>query len=190
MTDMIDVYSDLPQEMLNEVMVETYRKWVMFALGKKTLNGRKLKHPSGRYAESIRVENQPGNVVAVFSDSPIADVIEKGHKTFNLRDKMLQSGKAKTTKDGSRYRYIPIASYGKNSFTEPQGTAYLTRLLGAGVDGKGIKQLWGKMYKKEGPIRVMSSKQGPSAWQIPAMVAYSPAQIFADLLQKKYGRRI
>ena len=48
-----DVYTDLDPIQLLDVASETFFAWLKFALGEDEIGGKKLAHPSGRYASAI-----------------------------------------------------------------------------------------------------------------------------------------
>ncbi|MHB1955098.1 MAG: hypothetical protein ACYCOU_15280 [Sulfobacillus sp.] len=187
-----EVYTNLDTDELSEVGLETYRKWLAFALGVETIGGKKLKNPSGKYAESIHMERRSPYLVSIFTDEKSAEMIEDGRPSYNLRTKMLARG-ARTGADGSRYRYIPIASMHDpetedhpfpNSISPAEGAAYLSKIMSGGSGAVRVGTLWGKAYRPE-DIRTMSSNQPYYRWQIPAFRAYSPAKTLADLLDQR-----
>ena len=188
-----EVHTSLDPKDLTELAFQTYLKWVAFALGVEEVNGKRLKHPTGKYAESINMEKRGNNTIAIISTGKMADIIEGGAPAFSLKDKMLAKD-SKTAKDGSKYRYIPGGmmdgqggrfGMGQNTLTRSEGRSYL------GVVAKGgnftIPHLYAKAQEK-GNVMTMSSKAGASAWNIPAFPAYSPAKHYANLARQEAAR--
>ena len=184
-----EVYTNLDSDELSEVAMETYRQWVSFALGIEMIGGKKLKNPSGKYAESIHMERRSPYLVSIFSDDPGAEMIESGRPSYNMRTKMLARG-ARVGKDGSLYRFIPMAmrhevgGATKNELSPAEGVAYLSKIMSGGSGSVRVGTLWGRAYKQDG-IVTMSSKQPYYRWQVPAFHAYSPAKTLADLLNAR-----
>ena len=189
-----EVHTSLDPKDLTELAFQTYLKWVAFALGVEEVNGKRLDHPTGKYAESISMEKRGNNTIAIISTGKMADIIEGGAPAFSLKDKMLAKD-AKTAKDGSKYRYIPGGmmdgqggrfGMGQNTLTRSEGRSYLKMMTGKGK-GPSIPHLYAKAQEK-GNVMTMSSKAGASAWNIPAFPAYSPAKHYADLARQEAAR--
>ena len=189
-----EVHTSLDPKDLTELAFQTYLKWVAFALGVSEVDGKRLKHPTGAYAESINMESRGNNTIAIISTGKMADIIEGGAPAFSLKDKMLAKD-AKTAKDGSKYRYIPGGmingpgsrfGMGQNALTRAEGRSYLGIIAGTGK-GPPVKHLYAKASEK-GNVMTMSSKAGTSAWNIPAFPAYSPAKHYADLARQEAAR--
>lgn len=186
-----EVHTDLDPKDLSELAFSTYLKWVAFALGVSEVNGKRLKHPSGKYAEGIKMEKRGNNTIAIVSTGKVADIIEGGAPSFSLKDKMLAKG-AKTAKDGSKYRYIPGGmmdgqggrfGIGENTLTRSEGRSYLNAITGGGNMPQ-VSHLYAKVHEK-GNVLTMSSKSGSAAWMIPAFPAYSPAKHYAHLARQE-----
>lgn len=161
------VYTNMNPEDVNESLLQTFTKWVNFALGVGELGGRTLGvtrgpktntnyppgGPSGRLAAALRAEtDQDGNMVALYLDeneigSQINSYLMKGHKSFSMKDSMLKPGlkgvRMTQNKKGPNwlYRYVPISSAPKRplkAFAE----SYLKNLFTSKVtDHGGIIQL-------------------------------------------------
>jgi hypothetical protein len=171
-----DVYTDLAPDELNQVGREVFALWVGFALGFRQIGGRRVMHPTGRYASAIHYERTGVSKVAIIADAdmaPEAQILETGHKAVNLLEK-LQRGR-----------------------TYPMGRAGGMPFVGAGPRARAI---WAEARhaafpgfatvptgKPRNPMN--TSGTGP-AWTIPAMAAYSPAKILADLVKEKYGSKV
>lgn len=87
------IRTNLPPEQLNQIALEIFSRWVEFALGERALGGKRLIHPTGRYAASLEYRQEGEASVAMVSSSPIAGIIEHGHAAVDLKTK-LQSGRA------------------------------------------------------------------------------------------------
>lgn len=177
-----DVHTNLDPETLTEVVAETYRMWLAFALGQGEIGGKTLAHPSGRYAASISYRKTGAASFAVIADESVAPEalwIEDGRRGANMKDAMLAGGKI--GKDGCRYRDIPIRKDGVAPGFD------LGDAVTNGREGRlpaKVGRLWAtpRAHTDAGRYVRMSDAPGSSAWQIPDMPAYSPAAILADLI--------
>lgn len=96
-------------EDISRIGAETYRQWASFAAGGNlTSLGDHIKNPTGKYASSIKTTNTPTSYT-ILSDDPVADILEYGHKSFNIGKKMLGN---------SASRLIPSQKF-KNPGTGP-----------------------------------------------------------------------
>lgn len=148
------VKTNLPPNLLSELTVAVFHEWVRFASGNASLNGRKIMHPTGRYAASIQYQgSSDGSAVAIFADesiAPEAGILETGHAQFDLKTKFAA------------------------------GRAYPMHRGGAFAAGRGGK-VWAEA--REGGFTGFA-KVGATGWILPEMPAYSPAKIMADLTAK------
>jgi hypothetical protein len=104
-----DIYTDLDPDMLGAVAAETYYIWLMFACGQTDIGGKKLKHPSGRYASALSWKKTGRNMVSIIADDdaiPEVGIIEDGSPEIDLKAKMLTPDKAKRSKAGYLYRTL------------------------------------------------------------------------------------
>lgn len=155
-----DVFTDLDPEQLTQVAAETYYRWLQFALGKAEIGGKKLKHPSGRYAAALSWKKTGVARIAIIADENAAKeigILETGHAEFSLKDQMLAPGRpgVRVSKEGYPYRRINLS---------------------------------GSVWARERRVHTMSAKPGSSPWKIPAMPAYAPGAILAAELKQQYGR--
>jgi hypothetical protein len=198
----VPIRSTLEPDELSDVLLETYRLWIDFALGKKAIGGKMLRHPSGRYAAAITAKkDNKGRIVGIYIDDAAAGakearIIEHGHRAVNLKDYML--ARAKVSADGHKYRRLNL----RQIPTSPlQSLANIA--VGGGFVSRGPKRslrsfssslskMWAANYQNAygDNWRTMTDKPGSSPWRIPEMYAYSPARQLRDLLGPKYGRRI
>lgn len=84
------VQTDLPPEYLTKVGIQIYKEWLEFALGHHALEGKTLKHPTGRYAASLKFQQLGEATVAIIADedlAPEAAILETGHGEFDLKTK-------------------------------------------------------------------------------------------------------
>lgn len=189
-----DIFTDLDPDQLGAVAAETYYTWLQFACGQTDIGGRKLKHPSGRYASALSWRRTGRNRVAIIADEdavPEVGIIEDGSPAIDLKSKMLTPDKAKRSKAGYLYRTLYLRpdqwreapSIGMDTIVSAFGGERL-----AGRVGK----IWAAPRpfvdpKSRGPF-TMTNKPGSSPWRIPAMAAYAPAAILAQQLRSQYGR--
>jgi hypothetical protein len=145
------VRTNLPPDKLSDLSVMVFSAWLKFAMGRDTLGGRMLLHPTGKYASSLRYQANPSaNTIAIFADdsvAPEASILETGHKLFDLKTKF-QSGRA-----------YPMHRDGPGA---PSGSP----------------AIWAE--RRNGSFNGLS-RVGGSGWILPAMMAYAPAKILADL---------
>lgn len=170
-----EVHTDLPPDKLNEVGREIFTMWSEFALGLRELGGKMIHHPTGRYASSLRYLHFKESVVTIMADTKIAPeaaFIESGHRPINLLEK-LTAGRTYPMHRGTQFSYVGGGAKGKRMWAEARASGFngfaTTPADGIPIHGEN------------------SSGTGP-AWTIPAMPAYSPALILAELLQAAYGR--
>jgi hypothetical protein len=191
--EVFTVHTDLNPEQLTEVAIETYRRWLNFALGKDSLMGSVLRHPSGRYAASLSWKKTGTAAVAIIADEKIAPEalwIEEGASAHSMKEAMLGKGNTKTSAAGYQYRVIPIRKDGYF----PQGTDANPEVVNTPTGG-GISAATGKIWSRKAPaidashFAIMSDKPGASDWIVPAMPAYSPAAILASLLKQEFGKK-
>lgn len=188
-----DVYTDLDPLQLSELAAETFFAWLKFALGQQALEGKRLLHPSGRYASALSWRRTGVAKVSVIADEDaIREVgaIEYGHPATSMKDKMLYGGKAHLSKEGYLYRVIPLRpdqwrptpTFAPNMVVDNMGGGRLRR---------GIARMWAKPRPWIDPksrFRTMSNKPGSSPWVIPEFHPYAPGKILADILRQEFGK--
>jgi hypothetical protein len=187
------VHTDLDPEQLTQVAIETYAKWLAWSLGKESLLGMTLMHPSGRYSASLSWKRTGASSVAIIADEKIAPEalwIEDGASAHSMKEAMLGKGNTKVDAQGYRYRVIPIRKDGYF----PQGTDANPEVVQTPTGG-GISMATGKIWSRKAPaidadhFAIMSDKPGSAEWMVPAMRPYAPAAILASLLKQEFGRK-
>lgn len=192
-----DVFTDLDPQQLTQVAVETYYKWLQFAVGDAEIGGKKLKHPTGRYAASLSWKKTGVAKVAIIADESVAEevgILESpdGRGAYSMKDKMLVMGLpgVHMSHDGFLYRRIPLRP--DQWAPKPSITA---DILISDSNGERLRGSIGRMWARARPhvdansrIRTMSSRLGSPRWVIPTMPVYAPGAILAAELKQKYGR--
>ena len=200
------VKSNMEPDSVHEALLETFKKWVNFSLGVGKLGGKMLKAPSGKMAASLRAEyNLEGNVVALYIDPKELGALEskmiQGHKGFSLKRKMLVGGKAKRSKDGYLYRFVPIADKPKSpkqAFAESSlKNLFTTRDMPQGgvvQINRNLAKMWiansSRSHYGSTKIRTMSNRPGSARWYIPAMPAFNITKLLTDSLPKNLKGRV
>lgn len=175
-----EVVTNLPADLVNDLLVQTLDDWVQFAQGKQGIGGRTLEHPSGRYASSLSIR-QRGSSYTIFSKSNHADILEAGHRAFSM------------AKYSSSYPVNPktgmhVVMLGdEDSKRSPPPMA---RLRSAGGKGLNVNVVNNKAKVRksfmsrygEGPQFRTIDESSPG-WKVPRMLAYSPAWHLAQKLK-------
>lgn len=173
MTEDIDIYTDLDPQALNDVGMAIYAKWVSFAMGKTSLGGSKIMHPTGKMASAISYRRLGVYKVAIVLDekaAPEGAILESGHDRIDMLAHL-----------------VPGKTYPMH-----RGTGGAKPIL-SGKSQSRSRNIWAAVRAggATGYARTPSdpSKRGASntsgtgpAWTIPSMRAYSPAQHLADLI--------
>jgi len=199
-----DIHTNLDPEQLTTVAMEIYRQWISFALGRLSIGGKYLKHPTGKYASAISWKKTGAYKVTVMADSNIAkevDSIENGAPAYNLKDTML-AAKSKVGADGHRYRIVrmpdkpeysaetagmPSAGTIDSVISSSRSNGRITGQTTKPKRGSGLAKIWGMRAERTG-FKTMTDAPGSSPWIIPARPAYAPAKILSDLLRQDYGK--
>jgi hypothetical protein len=179
----IDVFSDGDPAELNAVTLAIFEVWTSWALGQRTLGGRRLRQPTGTYASALRVEAEGKNHVAIFVDesvAPHAEYLETGHKAYSMLDYLTPGMRIPIKRTG--FVAGPGLRYAINPRT---GQASRARSSGLYRAGRFVSALHGIVRVPRQASGQNTSGTGP-AWTVPAMPAYSPARNIAAL----FGRRI
>lgn len=191
--EVYDVYTNLDPQQLNEIASETFFVWMQFALGRETLNGHKLIHPSGRYASALSWRRTGVARVSIIADEDsIAEVgaIEYGRASADIKDAMLGEGNTHTSKDGFQYRVIPLRPDQWRSTPVLSVTSLLQREGRGGLRSRVVK-MWAKArpyVDSNSRFRTMSNRPGSSPWIVPEFHPYVPAKFLADILTEQFGR--
>lgn len=185
--EIYNVYTNLNPQQLSQVAAETFMTWLKFALGKEALDGKRLKHPTGRYAASLSWHKTGVNKVAIIADektAPEAGVLE-AVTPIDLKAKMLGKGKTRIGKDGYRYRVIPLKPEFNGSLA--LGATSVVSMSGGQRVSRSVARMWARQAQKGSGgtrFRVMSDKPGSATWVMPT---YQPAAILAELLNSEFG---
>lgn len=188
-----DVYTNLNPAQLSELASETFFAWLKFALGQQEMNGKKLKHPSGRYASALSWKRTGVAKVSVIADesaAPEVGAIEYGHPAVSLKDHMLFGKGVHTSKDGYQYRVIPLRPDQWRPTPTLQSNMVVDSMSGGSLR-KGLARMWAKprpYIDKHSRFRTMSNRPGASPWIIPEFHPYAPGQFLADILREEFGR--
>lgn len=190
-----DVHTNLDPQQLTALAAETYRVWLMFALGRQEIGGHKLKHPTGQYAAALSWKRTGVASIAIIADESVPQVgwIEYGRNGADIKAAMLQG--VTPGKDGYRSRVVPIRPL------EPENKPSMSAadIMSASNKGglpSGVAAVWATKRPDTDPGSswvTMSDNptahtKGPSAWVVPAMPAYAPAAVLADLLRSVAGK--
>ena len=182
------ITTDLPPEAVNQVGRYIAAKWVAFALGSESLNNRRIIYPSGRYAAAIKYKNTGFSefTIAVpenMKTLPEALMLESGHGEIDLKKK-LQQGKAY-----KMHRESVDTNRGPGRRTTPEGllrtsfntTLNATQMRRTRSTGKRA-MMYIEMRKADATgYASFGPNSKPESWIIPAMPAYSPSKVLADL---------
>lgn len=200
------VATDLIPEYLNAVSVDIFRLWRQFALGQTHLGGRSIAYPSGRYAASISMHRYGTRVttvrsgreyhtrqishIAIIADerlAPEAHLLEYGHKPIDMLEHLDPGRRYPMHRSGG---YVPthVRAGARNFPTSASGRARIRSMWSE------IRQLrsTGSARTPDDPSErgdMNTSRTGP-AWTIPAMPAYEPAHLLAELFASAKGLSI
>lgn len=170
-----DVWTDMAPDEISEVGFIVMTKWIAFALGHETLNGKRVGHPTGRYASSIRVEGRGPNHIAVVADeeiAPEAGILEAGAPAIDLKQK-LQVGRAYPMHRGA------AGMFGSKGYGVP--------VVASSFSAR-TKNIWAtpRAHGFSGVARVPTeiTSENQSSWIIPAMPAWAPAEFLAEQLRR------
>lgn len=84
------IVTDLDIAYVSEIALEVFQEWVAFANGDSSLDGHRISHPTGRYAESISLKQNGSASVAIVADPKVdivAYLMETGHGFVDLKTK-------------------------------------------------------------------------------------------------------
>jgi hypothetical protein len=191
--------TDVDPNYLNQVGLEIFHKWIDFARGRTALGGKTILYPTGRYAASITMRRYgtrrgarvPGDIptrtvthIAIIADeklAPEAAILETGHAQIDMLQHLAPGRAYPIHRNAPTPAGIvsgpdfPRTSYGR---AQVRKLWAVSREIGARGYARTPKNMAAR-----GPSN--TSGTGP-AWTIPAMPAYAPAQILADLV-RNYG---
>lgn len=179
----IDVFCDGDPKELNAVGLAIFKVWSEWAVGQRTLGGRRLRQPTGTYANALRIEMQSKSHVAVFVDTnaaPEAEVLETGHRSYSMLNYLSPGMRVPIHRAGF------VAGTGRGYYINPStGRASRNRSSGLYRVGRFVSALHGVVRVPRQSVGSNTSGTGP-AWTVPAMPAYAPARHLAAL----FGTRV
>ena len=160
-----DVYTDLDPQTLTAVGMAVMQKWIEFALGRETLNGHTVAHPTGKMASAVSLIGEGPNHVAVVIDeelAPEAGYLEEGHAAIDLKQ-YIEPGRA-----------VPMH----------RGTGYGAPILNQTMAGRSNNVWAGPRAAGFNGVARMGARgtMAADAWVIPAMPAWSPAAYLAQMI--------
>lgn len=158
-----DVHTDLNPEQLTIIGRIIFNKWLAFALGQEAIGGHSLDNPSGKMASSIKMVKVTPTLIQITASSPEANLQETGHKPVDML-KYLTPGKI-----------YPIHGTTGKASKNPKIWAKRRTLHGAAITPANPGQRKASNTSGTGP-----------GWTIPAMPAYSPAKILAEMIQASF----
>lgn len=165
------VKTNLPAEGVTQLAVQIFAMWLDFAMGGAALNGKKLIYPSGRYASSIRLEQEDPLTVAIIADediAPEAAILETGHRSFDMKTVTSLSGRA-----------IPMH--------RPPGSAGVQKATGLRrtAASPARPMMWAEVRSASSSgFASFGPNSPPGSWIIPPMPAYSPAATLAGMARR------
>ena len=169
------VDTDLDPETVTAVGLEIFKAWVDFAMGKSDLGGKRIMHPTGRYASAIQFKKTGIARVAIIvneTTAPEAGILETGHKAIDLKQIAALQGRSLPMHRGQK------GSYGSAGYGPPA--------LGGGKRGA---KMWAKSRAQgfTGFARVPThiTAENADSWIIPPMAAYSPSGFLVDMLRSR-----
>jgi hypothetical protein len=151
------VETNLSPEQVSAVGVEIFKQWIEFAMGVRSLGGRMLKHPTGRYAAAISYAEVGAAKVSILANpriDPVASLLETGHARFDLKTRFQKN------------RAYPMH---RGSGGAPTLNA----------------RMWASARRNTSTgFASIGENSAADSWILPAMPAYSPARILAELAAK------
>lgn len=85
-----------------------HKKWISYASGEPLPDGKTIRRWTGSYAQSIKIEHDGQLRYEIFSDSPLAEVIEYGRDAWDMKQLLWSSHKVRENKEGKRYMVFPF----------------------------------------------------------------------------------
>lgn len=179
-----DVWTTASRDEIDEVALEIFREWILFAEGKETIGGKFLMHPTGKYASALRLDISP-NHVAIIADASIAPealFLEKGHGPIDLKETVKGIRHIHMHRGGGiveRAEFQPQPSIPRPG---PRGLTYKTPSLYA-------KRRAQYGMREGSEFATLSPDSAPGSWVIPAMPAYLTAKTLADKAREMLAGR-
>lgn len=96
-----EVITDSDPKFVNEIAIYILNAWKEFAEGGSSINGKRIEHPTGRYAASITMTGDGQTSIKISSPAPVAKAIELGHGFIDMK-KYLEWGRKYPMHRGAR----------------------------------------------------------------------------------------
>jgi hypothetical protein len=191
------VKTNLDRETVHDLLLDTYTRWVEFALGKNSINGKMLKHPSGKAAAAITAERDAeGYVIGIYFEGTEASKIEYGHRPVDLK-KLMLAGRTSRVINFRDKPASPTSIVGRGGIRtiraaiQSGGRPGLMRVTGPLRFYKNIGRIWAQAAEAHTDrFRTMSNKPGSAKWIIPAMPAFSAMSILRSQLPQKLRDKV
>ena len=162
------VKTDLPPQMVTQIGLEVFARWMDFALGKESIGGRRLIYPTGRYAASLQFKKTGEASVAIIADesvAPEAAILEQGHGPVDLKTRLAPG------------RYPMHRTPGGKP-----GTGL--RRTGSKKGPFARASMWARVRAAEANgFASIGPNSAPGSWIIPAMAPYAPAATLANMIR-------
>lgn len=182
---------------LNQVSLEIFRMWQEFARGTRQLGGKRLMHPTGKYAAALSMRRYGSRVgaraagqiprrvlshVAIIANedvAPEAAILETGHRGIDMLQHLEPGQLYPIHREAPDSGFMPQYSMSRSGIRSLYSETRELQMAGyARTPGEG---------ERRGPRN--TSGTGP-AWYIPPMPMYQPAHILADLFAAAKGLEI
>lgn len=163
-----DVYTNADPGEISEVSLAIYLEWLEFAEGLGRIGGKRLVHPTGKYAKSLSMSKEGLNHTAIIADEKVAPEalwLEVGHGPVDLKESLTQG------------RAYPIHRGGGLSWHPGSAGHYQHPALDMTASAKG-------------QYLVAYARVGNTGWVIPAMEAYEPGFELAKKAAEALGGRV
>ena len=96
-----EVITSSSPQFINEISLYLFNLWKEFAEGKTSLNDRRIEHPTGRLAASLRITGNAETTITISATAKHALFLELGHPAIDLKKK-LQWGRRYPMHRGAR----------------------------------------------------------------------------------------
>ena len=166
-----ELRTTLPPAQVSLIAIEIFTRWVDFAMGRTAIGGRRLIYPTGRYAASINYQFTGESSVAFYATAPEASILESGHGSVDLKQKLRPGHylmhRAPGSTPGSSLRRIGAGPV--PSLHAVRGSQPIRRAM-----------MWAEMRRSErSGFATLGPNSPADSWIIPAMPAYSTMAILA-----------
>ena len=177
-----EVHTDLPPDQLDKLAMDTFVRWVNFALGNESLGGKSLKPVTFSYARSIRMNQESPVGYLIESDpsiAPYAGVFDTGYDSFNIGTKMLRGKPSRVIPMPNPENPISRGKKGNLSSVSRQGNTSSPQ-----ISGKGGGKLYLTSSGKTNFRTITRKNIARGVWQVPSMQAMRPAYELSKIASK------